>query len=130
MSRDEQVEEPNQELFALNAASLKYLDRGAAAEVLKLALERAVRDCIDRPSDERARTVTMTFAIVPVKEVIDNVITCEGAHLAYKVRAKNPDYESRTIDCGVRENGMLVFNANCPTDHKQSTFLDTDEGED
>ena len=109
-----------QELFQLTASTLAKLDRGAAAAALDKAIETAVRDCLDRPSDERARKITLTLELVPVKDVIDNVISCEGAKGVYKVRYRQPDWESKELDFGVRENGMLVFSELSPDNHRQA----------
>jgi hypothetical protein len=117
------------DLFALNATTLKHLDCGKAAVALNLAITKAVKDCIDRPSDDRERKVTLSLAIKPVKEVVDNVISCEGASGAYKVQCAIPPWESQKLDFGVRENGMLVFSEHSPHNHRQVSFLDGSEEE-
>jgi hypothetical protein len=91
-------------------------------KAFQIALQRAVKDCIDRPSDERSRKVTLQINLTPVKEVIDNVISCEGAHGLFQVRCKIPDWETRTYDFGVRTNGALVFNPDSPGNHRQKAF--------
>lgn len=108
----------------LGADTLDRLDRGAAGVAFNKAIEQAVVDCLDRPGDDRARTVTLQLVLKPVKEVHDNTISCEGARGVYKVRCKRPDYESQELDFGVRTNGMLVFSENSPANHKQPTFFD------
>lgn len=117
----------DQELFALSAGTLSKLDGGRAAVALDRAFAQAVKDCLDRPGDERARKITMQIDVVPVKEVIDNQLSCEGAKGVYKIRLRTPDWESGTLDFGVRQNGMLIFNENSPANHRQATFLEGDE---
>jgi len=117
------------DLFALTASTLAKLDRGAAAAALDRAISQAVRDCLDRPTDDRPRKITMTLEITPVNEVIDNVVSCEGAKGLYKVRMRQPDWESKTLDFGVRQNGMLVFAEMSPDNHKQPLLFDDDDGD-
>ena len=117
--KDETREDPGPQLFALGAGTLANLDRGAAAKALDNAIAAAVRDCLDRPGDDRARKITLTLEITPVCEVIDNVVTCEGAKGCYKVRYRQPDWESRTLDFGVRTSGHLVFSDISPDNHRQ-----------
>jgi hypothetical protein len=114
-------------LFSLSAETLKQLDRGAAAAALDQAIQRAVKDCLDRPGDDRARKISLTLEVRPVTEVCNNVLTCEGARGCYKVRLRIPDWESQTLDFGVRENGLLVFNEHSPTNHRQATFFEGEE---
>lgn len=117
----------DQEIYALTSGTLAKLDGGRAGVALDSALRQAVKDCLDRPGDERARKVTMEFQVTPVMELIDNQVSCEGAKGVYKVRVKVPDRESGLLDFGVRNNGMLVFNENSPANHRQATFLGEDE---
>ena len=121
-----------QQLFALGTSTLAKLDRGAAAVALDKALERAVADCLDRPTDDRARKVILTLEVRPVKEVHENTVSCEGARGTYKVRYRQPDWESQELDFGVRKTragGMLVFSELSPANHRQ-TILPLAGGED
>lgn len=127
MPENETNQHGGHQLFALTASTLSKLDRGSAAAALDLAISRAVRDCLDRPGEDRPRKITLQIDVVPVKEVIDNVLSCEGARGIYKVRYRQPDWESQELDFGVRENGMLVFSETSPGNHRQSTFFDGDD---
>lgn len=93
-----------------------------ASEAFAKALTHAVRDCIDRPADERARKIVMQVDVTPVKEVHDNVISCEGARAVFKVRARVPDYETDVCDFGVKRDGRLFFNPLSPRNHRQNTL--------
>jgi hypothetical protein len=123
-------ERMSNELFQLTASTLAKLDRGAAAKALDTAIAAAVHDCLDRPTDERARKITLTLELAPIKEVIGNVISCEGASGKFKVRYRQPDWESLKLDFGVRENGMLVFAEMSPANHQQPTLFDREEEDD
>lgn len=115
--------------LVLNLETLKSLDLGSVDAAFRRCLERAVRDCLDRPDDERARKVTLQLNLVPVKQIIQNVISCEGARGTVQFRCRVPDYETRTLDFGVRENGSLYFSEECPDNHRQSSLF-TGDGDD
>jgi hypothetical protein len=120
---------PDLGIFTLRTDTLRNLDRGRAAIALNAAIDQAVKDCLNRPGDDRARKVTMVLEIKPVSEVIQNEITCEGATGKYCVRVRVPDWESNTLDFGVKQNGTLVFSENSPANHCQTTIFDDEEGE-
>ena len=114
-------------LKELTLDTIKDLDFGKAAVGFKVALERAVKDCNDRPSDDRKRTVVLSLTLVPVKEISGNTISCEGAKGVFQVRCKIPDWEMDTVDFGVKNNGMLYFSEESPKNHRQGTMAFEDE---
>ena len=116
-------------IFRLSADTLSRLDHGRAAAALNTAIKKAVTDCLERPGDDRARTVTMQLSVKPVSDVIQNEITCEGATGNYKVKVTLPDWESNKLDFGVKQNGDLVFSENSPANHLQTTIFDEEESE-
>jgi len=104
-------------LLNLNAETLKHLDRGIASAAL------------DRPGDDRPRKITLQLCIKPVTETMNNTLSCEGAKGEYKVALSIPDWQSQTLDFGVRQNGMLIFSEESPANHRQRTILDEEEAE-
>ena len=111
-------------LMRLSLESIKQLDGGAAMETFQTAVQRAVKDCIDRPGDKRARKVILQLAITPVSTVTGNTIDCDGAKGLFQCKVKIPDWETREVDFGVQNSGDLIFNPDSPRDHKQMTLLD------
>ena len=116
-------------IFRLSADTLSKLDHGRAAAALNTAIQKAVRDCLERPGDDRARTVTLQMTVKPISEVIQNEISCEGATGQYKVKVAVPDWESQKLGFGVKQNGDLVFSENSPANHLQTTIFDEEESE-
>jgi hypothetical protein len=114
-------------LQRLTLETIKDLDSGIAMETFQTAVQRAVKDCMDRPGDKRARKVVLQFAITPVATISGNQIDCEGAKGVFQCKTKIPDYETREVDFGVQQSGDLIFNPDSPRDHKQMTCLDGDE---
>jgi len=115
----------DQELYKLQAASLANLDRGALAVAMEYALAQAARDCIDRPTDDRARTVTVSISLKPKSEYDEETraVVITGAEGQYKVKCSVPDRESKPLDFGLQSDGTLVFNENVPDNHRQRSLL-------
>ena len=118
---------PDHELLELTAETLARLDKGKYAATLEAALKRAVQDCIDRPTDDRNRKVVVQFDLAPITDIDEQIVTCEGVKAKYQVKVTNPNWESKTLDFGVRRNGTLVFNADVPDNHLQMTFSDRED---
>lgn len=112
----------NDQLKRLSAETLKSLDQGKLAATLEKALERAVGDCIARPTDDRARKVTLQFDFTPVTDVDEGLVTLYGVKAKYQVRSKVPDWESKILDFGVQRDGSLVFSEESPENHRQKTL--------
>jgi flagellar hook-basal body complex protein FliE len=85
-------------------------------------LKQAIDDCIDRPGDDRARKLTLQLDIKPIKEVTDNVISCEGAGITVQLRLKIPDFQTKVLDIGVKQTGHAWFNADSPDNSRQTTL--------
>ena len=117
-------------LQRLSLATMGDLDGGLAMATFQDAVKRAVRDCMERPGDKRARKVILQMALTPVPVITGNTIDCDGAKGAFQCRVKIPDWETREVDFGVQNSGDLLFNPDSPRDHKQMTLLDGGEERD
>jgi hypothetical protein len=111
-------------LQRLTLETIKDLDSGIAMETFQTAVQRAVKDCLDRPGDKRARTVVLQFKITPVATITGNTIDCDGAKGIFQCKTKIPEFETREVDFGVQQNGDLIFNPDSPLNHNQMTLLD------
>lgn len=119
------------ELHKLQAASLAKLDRGTLAVALEHALQQAARDCLDRPTDDRARKVMVEISLKPKAEYDDDTRSVEivGAEGQYKIKCSVPDRESKPLDFGLTQDGTLIFNENVPDNHRQRSLLPEEEKE-
>lgn len=111
------------ELTPLTLATLKKLDLGRVGMAFDRLLKQAISDCVDRPGDDRARKVTLQIDLVPVKQVHDNTISCEGAKGAVKAKLALPNYETQTLDFGVKQSGHAYFAEESPANHQQATLF-------
>ncbi len=111
-------------LKVLNLDTIKDLDLGRVGVGFGRLLEQAVRDCLDRPADERARKLILQLSLKPKSEIVGQTVSCEGAAGVAQLRLKLPDYESQEVDFGVKQNGKLIFSEDSPRDHRQATMFD------
>lgn len=88
--------------------TLKELDAGRVSVAFAHELKRAVLDCLDRPGDGKARTVTL---ICTLKPTIDDQGDCDSVKGSFAIRAKMPERSSKTYDFGVTNKGHLYFQA-------------------
>lgn len=108
----------------LTLGSLKHLDFGKADEAFKLHLKRATLDCLDRPADDKARTVTLQVELKPILEPGGD---CVELNAQMQVTSKMPTHKTKVYSVGPRKNGSLVFNEDSPSNINQTTFLEGEE---
>lgn len=111
-------------IHALTLDSLKHLDLGKADAGFKTHLERAARDCMDRPGDDKKRKVILEIAMEPLM-LPDG--TCDEVKAQIQITSKIPSHRTRVYSFGLRRNGTLTFNEDSPDNVNQTTMLEDDE---
>ena len=111
-------------LEQLKIDSLTKIDGGKVGEALKTHLQRAAQDCMDRPADGKARTVTLQIDLVPV---LEDDGSCSEVKGQFKVASKVPVHRTRVYSFGARRGGMLVYNDDAPDNFAQGTLLNDDD---
>jgi hypothetical protein len=107
----------------LDLKSLNEIDEGRVGIAFMQELKRAVLDCIDRPKDKGKRKVAIVAEILPVMGE-GQVLECEGAEAAFKIKSTVPERKSKTYTFRVNKQGQLAFSSNNPENHDQTTFDD------
>lgn len=105
--------------------NLKFIDGGAFAEQVDMHTDLQVRDCISRPHDNRPRTITIEYTLVPLPGSNGRLKTI-AAEL--KVKSKSPYHKSDAIQLGIDPDGKAVFNEHSMGNVDQASFLP--DGED
>ena len=114
----------------LSLDTLAEFDYGKAAVAFQTALERVVRDCLDRPGEKKPRTVTLVAKITPVLQQSGDVVDCE---VAFEIAAAIPKWLTAPQAVGTTKQGHLFFQELAPDSPKQMTvadFTDADEAGD
>lgn len=107
-------------------ANLCKLDDGKAERAFLLLCNRAAKDCLDRPGENKSRKILLEVTIAPV---MNQDGTADEVTAQLSARSKTPDYKTRQYSFGLRANGIMVFSEDSPADVNQSTFFDNTEAE-
>lgn len=110
----------------LTLTSLDQLDDGRVAKAFLHELKRAVQDCMDRPGDDKARTVSLELKITPVVSTANGILEMEGANGEFSIKSKVPDRKSKTYSFRANKKGQLAYSSTSPEDADQTTFDDID----
>jgi hypothetical protein len=113
----------------LTLANLDQVDFGKPSEAVRQALERVVRDCLDRPGDKATRKVELTMLITPRMAQDGDCVDCD---VSFEVAAKTPKWKTAARPYMTTRQGQLVFNPDSPDNPAQTTRFgeDAEESED
>lgn len=116
----------------LTLDNIKEIDLGRMSKTLTMLLTRAAKDCMDRPHEPKARTVSLEFAMVPVPMTRTDgspLEGCEEVHVQIQFPTKTPVYRSKEMSMGLKADGTVFFNPDSLNNIKQATFIDEDDAE-
>lgn len=120
---------PHVQEVDLTFESLHDLDNGRIAALLKRHLANVAQDCMNRPSDEAARKVTLDFVF---KATMDpDSRECERVWCEVECKSKVPVYRSKPIEMRVHRTGF-TYNRDFPDtlDQAPLPYEDAADGED
>lgn len=108
----------------LGLDTLNVLDNGKIVAAFGLAMKRLMKDCVDRPGDERPRTVTLKAMVKPVPEEHG---ACELAHVEFEITDSVPTRLTRVYEVQVKASGASLFNPESPDNARQKTLDEAHE---
>jgi len=109
-------------LLKLDLENLRVLDDGRLEAAFSQELKHVVLDLMDRPGDDRERSVSFK---VKFKPVCDERGECESVNVQVDIGCKMPSRKSRVYDMQARRaqgGPMLVFNELSLEDVTQETL--------
>jgi hypothetical protein len=120
---------------SLSINSLAELDGGKVSAAFLHDLRRIIQDCIDRPGDKTARTITLEFSAKPQ---VGQELVCEGVEGKFRIKSKIPERKTKIPERKTKiperktkayhfqtdRSGGLFFNANNPANSDQTTLDD------
>lgn len=110
----------------LSLESLKQLDDGKPMAAFNTHLARIAADCLDRPADSKERVVNLKLVCKPQLQPDGD---CTEVKMQLFVTSSIPTHKTKVYSCGLRKNGVLVFNPDSLDAVDQTTFL-SDEDDD
>lgn len=102
----------------LTLETLKDLDLGKVNAAFDRELAHVVKDCIDRPDDRTARTVSLELAVTPEAEGG----VCEVVNGEFTIKSKVPPRRSRRYEMAVKPTGVALINPESPDAVRQMTL--------
>jgi hypothetical protein len=106
---------------SLSINSLAELDGGKVSAAFLHDLRRIIQDCIDRPGDKTARTITLEFSAKPQ---VGQELVCEGVEGKFRIKSRIPERKTKAYHFQTDRSGGLFFNANNPSNPDQTTIDD------
>lgn len=94
-------------------------------KVIQQELQRAARDCRERPEEGKPRKVMLQIELTPVFEDGE----CGDINVQFFVDGKNPTRRTRLYRVGVNRQNKLFFSPDNPQDISQPGFDFQGEGE-
>lgn len=116
-----------QEQFTLE--NLRLLDFGKIGAAFNAELERVVKDCMDRPRDDNARKVSITFNLTPEADPTAIEADCEAVTVECEITSAVPKRRTKIYRMSPRQDGTLAFHPDIPEEPDGSTLYDADTGE-
>ncbi len=111
--------------------SLSELDDARVLRAFQKECELAVKDCLDRPMEEKPRKVTLELLVTPVldREATAGMLNCIGVKGEFEIKGRVPVRRSAPYEFRCNSKGEMIFNTNSPTVFDQKTFADFGEEE-
>lgn len=118
-----------QEKFSLE--NLKMLDFGVIGAAFDAEMQRVVRDCMDRPLDDKPRTVSITFNVTPKPDLsrASGVVDCEKVSVECDITSKVPPRRTKIYEMTPKQDGTAVFHPDLPDDADGHTLYDAQNEE-
>lgn len=108
-----------QQLKELTLASLAEIDGARFANAFQQHVKRVAADCNERPTDPKARVITITLSVKPIE--IDGV--CDDANVTLQVASTVPKQQTRPYNMVLNKAGFK-YRPDAPEDAEQNSFLD------
>ncbi len=109
---------------------LKKFDFGIVATAFNKQVERVVSDCMDRPTDDKAREVMLVLKAKPLAVVSGSSVDCEAVDVEFEIRSRVPTLRSKIVRMEPKADGRLLFNPDNSDDPISPTAFNDQEDED
>lgn len=111
----------------LTLENLKSLDFGKIQAAFEAEREHVVKDCMDRPQDDKAREVSIRFIFKPVVDGTSRTIDCDSIDVGCEISSKVPKRRTQIYSMKPKQDGSLSFHPDLPMDPEGSTLYDEDQ---
>jgi hypothetical protein len=116
----------------LNLQNLILLDFGKIPAAFDTEMSRVVKDCMDRPLDDKARKVAIVFTVRPKSEAVDagtGAVDCDRVSVEAEIQSTVPKRRTKVYDMLPKQDGTLMFHPDLAEEPDGSTLYDEDAEE-
>lgn len=104
--------------------NLKLLDFGKIGVAFETELQHVVRDCGDRPADDRPRSIKIEFKIAPVFEPENDKTHAEEVKVGCEITSTLPKRRTKIYTMRPKADGTVGFHPDLPDEPEESTLYD------
>lgn len=122
-------EQPNPKVREFLLENLPALDHGKLAAAFSAEMQHVVRDCMDRPLDDKARTITIAFEVKPMLHTDSASADIDKVAVEATVTSKLPVRRTRVYEMAVKQDGRATFHPELPDDPEGEALFDRSTGE-
>ncbi len=111
----------------LGLDALMLLDKGVLAVVFEREVAHVVRDCDDRPLDDRPRKISIEFSFIPVVDKSGTgTVGLESVVVDAQIQSSLPKRRSKQFHMTAHQDGSLSFHPELPEDPEGDALYDQD----
>lgn len=111
-----------QEKFVLG--NLPLLENGLISTAFDGELKRLVKDCDERPLDEKPRELTLKLKLTPKPDKNGRNPVCDEVEVECEISGKVPVQRSKIYVMKPKHDGSLLFHPDLPEDPNDETLMD------
>lgn len=109
--------------------NLRLLDFGRIGVAFNTELERVVHDCMDRPAEDKARSVIIRFNFAPLNSS-PGASDCDQVKVECEIASSIPKRRTKVYSMIPHVDGQLEFNPDLSDQPEGETIFDKQEKED
>lgn len=107
-----------------NLGNLPLIDNGLIAEAFDREMKRLVKDCDERPLEEKPRVLNLSVKITPKPETSGRGIICDEVIVEFELTGKTPLQRTRLYTMKPKNDGTVYFHPDLPSDPDEETIMD------
>lgn len=113
-------------LVPFDLTTIAEVDGGRIAIAFDEEMRGVVKDCMNRPGDNRPRKITLEVLLTP--QIAEDG-SCDSINGEFVLAHKAPSRRSRPINFVSNKQGHLKFHPDSPDNAEQRTIFDGQNGE-
>jgi len=108
----------------LTLENLPLLENGIVSTAFDAELKRLVKDCEDRPLDDKPREITLKVKLTPKVDTHGRSPCCDEVEVECEITGKVPVQRSKVYTMKPKHDGSIVFHPDLPEEPDGLTIHD------